>query len=73
MGDETMKPTQASARPETIERDERPVHQWRMAQLARLGIPRPLADVVADHVDWHEIAALVQRGCPPRLALRIVR
>jgi len=68
-----MKPTQASARPETIERDERLVHQWRMAQLARLGIPRPLADVVADHVDWHEIAALVQRGCPPRLALRIVR
>jgi hypothetical protein len=32
-----------------------------------------LADVVADHVDWHEIAALVQRGCAPRLALRIVR
>ena len=68
-----MKPTQASARPETIEPDERPVHQWRMAQLARLGIPRPLADAVADHVDWHEIAALVQRGCAPRLALRIVR
>ena len=34
MGDETMKPTQASARPETIEHDERPVHQWRLAQLA---------------------------------------
>ena len=46
--------------------------QGRMAQLARLGIPRPLADIVADHVDWHEIAALVQRGCAPRLALRIV-
>jgi hypothetical protein len=45
----------------------------RLAQLARLGIPGPLADVVADHVDWHEIAALVQRGCAPRLALRIVR
>jgi hypothetical protein len=68
-----MKPTQASARPETIEHDERPVHQWRMAQLARLGISRSLADAVADHVDWHEIAALVQRGCAPRLALRIVR
>ena len=68
-----MKPTQASARPETIEHDERPVHQWRMAQLARLGIPRPLANAVANHVDWHEIAALVQRGCAPRLALRIVR
>ncbi len=68
-----MEPTRAAARHETIEHNERPVHQWRMAQLARLGIPRPLAEVVADHVDWHEIAALVQRGCAPRLALRIVR
>ena len=67
-----MEPTQAAARHENIEHNERPVHQWRMAQLARLGIPRPLANVVADHVDWHEIAALVQRGCAPRLALRIV-
>src|SRR5260370_36576552 len=70
---ETMKPTPAPAGHEAIEHDERPVPQWRMAQLRRLGIPRPLADVVADHVDWHEIAALVQRGCAPRLALRIVR
>jgi len=68
-----MEPTRAAARHETIEHNERPVHQWRMAQLARLGIPRPLAEVVADHVDWYEIAALVQRGCAPRLALRIVR
>jgi hypothetical protein len=73
MGDETMQPTRASARPEIIEYDNQPVHQWRLAQLTRLGIPRPLADVVADQVDWHEIAALVQRGCTPRLALRIVR
>jgi DNA-binding NarL/FixJ family response regulator len=27
----------------------------------------------ADHVDWHQVAKLVQRGCPPQLALRIVR
>jgi hypothetical protein len=27
----------------------------------------------ADHVNWHQVAKLVQRGCPPRLALRIVR
>ena len=25
-----------------------------------------------DHLDWHQIARLVQRGCPPQLALRIV-
>jgi hypothetical protein len=28
--------------------------------------------IVAGHVDWHQMAALVQRGCPPRLALRIL-
>ena len=30
------------------------------------------AEAVADHVDWHQVAALVRRGCPPRLALHIV-
>ena len=48
------------------------VHQWRVGQLTRLGIPEPLADALAARVDWHQIAALVQRGCPPWLALRIV-
>ena len=49
------------------------VHTWRVAQLTRLGLPRSLAEAYADHLDWHQIARLVQRGCPPRLALRIVR
>jgi hypothetical protein len=31
-----------------------------------------VAEAVADRVDWHQIAALIRRGCPPRLALRIV-
>ncbi len=38
-----------------------------------LGIPWSLAQAVADHVDWHQVARLVQHGCPPRLALNIVR
>jgi hypothetical protein len=49
------------------------VHDWRVSQLKRLGIPPPLADAYADHLDWHQIAHLVQRGCPTWLALRIVR
>jgi hypothetical protein len=32
-----------------------------------------LAQTVADQVDWHQVARLVQHGCPPRLALNIVR
>ncbi|MGH3248135.1 MAG: hypothetical protein ACRDOI_18315 [Trebonia sp.] len=30
-----MQPTRASARPEIIEYDDQPVHQWRLAQLTR--------------------------------------
>jgi hypothetical protein len=58
---------------EIIDVEEGLVHHWRVAQLRRLGIPGPLANAEADHVDWHQIATLVQSGCSPRLALRIVR
>jgi hypothetical protein len=53
--------------------DEMLVHNWRVSQLTRLGISGPLAEVYADRIDWHQVARLVQRGCPPGLALRIVR
>ena len=56
-----------------VAHDEPLVHSWRVAQLTRLGIPRSMAEVDADHIDWHQVARLVQRGCPARLALRIVR
>ena len=65
-----MEPIETIAWHEIIDQGE--LHDWRAAQLARLGFPRLLAEAVADHVDWHEIAALVHRGCRPRLALNIV-
>jgi hypothetical protein len=68
-----MEPTQAVACHEVIDHDEYRVYQWRVTQLKRLGIPGPLAETDADNVDWHQIASLVQHGCPPRLALRIIR
>jgi len=68
-----MGPTPATIRHEAIDDDQLLVHEWRVTQLKRLGIPGHLADAVADHVDWHQVARLVHRGCPPRLALRIVR
>jgi hypothetical protein len=49
------------------------IHAWRLEQLQRLGLPRTLAGAFAELVDWHEIAALVARGCPPELALEIAR
>jgi hypothetical protein len=56
---------------QAMDRERRSVHDWRVSQLTRLGIFRLQAEIYADRVDWHEIARLVQRGCPPRLALRI--
>ena len=46
---------------------------WRAEQLRRLGFPRVVAETFAGLVDWHEIETLVARGCPPNLALEIVR
>ena len=56
---------------ETMDPDERSVHNWRVFQLMRLGVSEPLAEIYADRIDWHQIARLVRRGCPPQLALRI--
>jgi hypothetical protein len=47
------------------------VRDWRVDQLWHLGVPRLLARAFADDVDWHEVARLVERGCPPLVALQI--
>lgn len=57
---------------EESEEDGR-VHEWRVEQLASLGLSHVIARAVASFVDWHEIARLVERGCSPELALEIVR
>ena len=56
---------------EAIGHDESPVHNCRASQLERLGVHGLLAEIYADRIDWHQMARLVRRGCPPRLALRI--
>ena len=60
-------------RPDARMAEEQRIHEWRTEKLENLGIPAWLADIVADRIDWHDLAALVARGCPPRLALDIVR
>jgi len=37
---------------EAMERGERCVHEWRVTQLIRLGIPGPLAEADADRIDF---------------------
>ena len=68
-----MEPAPVRLRLVAIDHDDLLVHEWRVTQLTRLGIPWSLAHDVADQVDWHQVAKLVRRGCPPRLALQIVR
>ncbi len=53
-------------------RDE--VLRWRRDQLAAAGFELPLAQAVAQdrEFDLHALIELVERGCPPRLAVRIL-
>ena len=55
------------------ESEETRIYAWRVEQLAKLGLSTVIADAVASFVDWHEVARLVQKGCPPELALEIAR
>ncbi|UGS36563.1 hypothetical protein [Capillimicrobium parvum] len=47
---------------------------WRLAQLDAAGFPAPLAARLARDLDMdlHALLALVDRGCPPTLAVRIL-
>ena len=61
----------ATTSEQATDHDRQSVHDWRARQLTRLGISAVLAEIYADRTDWHQIARLVHRGCPPLLALRI--
>ena len=73
-----MEPIPTTDTELTDERDERTEEEllvlaWRAEQLRRVGLPRNVAVAFAGLVDWHQIAALVARGCSPELALEITR
>jgi hypothetical protein len=72
--DGTMEPTLMPQ----IELDERRdehllVHEWHTEQLQSIDLATLLAERFAGVIDWHEVAALAERGCSPELALEIVR
>jgi hypothetical protein len=50
------------------------VERWRTAELMRVGFPGDDAVALAARfeVDLHDAIELVQRGCPPGLAVRIL-
>jgi hypothetical protein len=57
-----------------VETELERVERWRAAELLRVGFPGDDAVALAARldVDLHEAIALVQRGCPPELAVRIL-
>ena len=48
--------------------------RWRFSQLRRSGYPEPVAAEIAARfdIDLHEATGLVQAGCPPATAVRIL-
>jgi hypothetical protein len=56
------------------ERETDGVVGWRREQLAQAGFPLPLAAGLAKNAryDLHALIELVERGCPPELAARIL-
>lgn len=63
-----MKPirTQPAAPRDTLE-------DWRRRRLIAAGLDAQLAAAVADSgIDLHELLVLLDRGCPPPLAARIL-
>lgn len=47
---------------------------WRVEQLMRAGSDQACAVILArrSHVDLHEALDLLERGCPPKIALEIL-
>ena len=61
--------------PRTVnERSVDEVNRWRRERLMESGFPLSVAAEVAKnaHYDLHTLIELVERGCPPELALRIL-
>jgi hypothetical protein len=56
------------------EADDHALVSWRRTELVRRGFPRPLAGRVARDAryDLHQLLELVEHGCSPALAVRIL-
>jgi hypothetical protein len=59
---------------EVVETELERVERWRTSELMRVGFPGDDAVALAARtdVDLHQAIELVQRGCPPDLAIRIL-
>lgn len=53
--------------------DEDPTRAHRIRYLMNLRVDAAIACTYADQVDPHEVERLVDEGCPPNLAIEILR
>jgi hypothetical protein len=60
---------------EVVETELERVERWRTSELMRVGFAGDDALALAARfdIDLHEAIELVRRGCPPELAIRILR
>lgn len=51
------------------------VLDWRISELLKAGFSERLAVITALHeeIDLHQAIELVRKGCPPKIAFRILR
>jgi hypothetical protein len=63
-----------TAQHDIVETELERVERWRTAELMRVGFAGDDAVALAARleVDLHQAIELVQRGCPPELAFRIL-
>jgi len=59
-----MQPTRMAVGQEAADLENQLALDWRVTHLTSLGIPRPMAEVNADNVDWQQIASLVGAAAP---------
>ena len=69
-----MTPHKRGMRVEQRRQRAREILSWRREQLIAAGFPAPLARRLAQDpaYDLHALIELVERGCPPALAVRIL-
>ena len=57
-----------------VENELERIERWRVEALERAGYPADAARAIASRhdIDLHTATNLVERGCPPEIALRIL-
>jgi len=56
-----------------VDRIDAEVESWRVTVLLEAGYPPELAALIAEsNADLHDAVKLLERGCPPAVAVRII-